>query len=52
MKTVFFLMTILFLGVNFASCTPEAITEQVEELATEGEDGELGGEDKGGGDAN
>lgn len=42
-------MTVVCLSMNFASCTPEAITEQVEELATEGEDGEIGNEEEGGG---
>jgi len=29
MKTVFYIMVVLFMGVNFTSCTPESITNDV-----------------------
>lgn len=45
MKTIFYIMIVLCMGANFTSCTPDAITNQVEEVATEGDDGEIGGED-------
>lgn len=45
MKTIFYIMIVLFVGTNFTSCSPEAISEDVEQSRTLGEDGELGGED-------
>ena len=43
------MLMILFMGANMISCSPQALTDEVEEVATEGEDGEIGGEDEGGG---
>jgi hypothetical protein len=48
MKSIFYIIVVLFMGANFTSCTPEALVDQVEETATTGEDGEIGGEDEGG----
>jgi len=46
MKTLLYVIIVLFVGVNFTSCTPEEVlTDQVEQTKTTGEDGELGGED-------
>lgn len=45
MKILFYLIIVLLMSANFTSCTPEALIDQVEETATTGEDGELGGED-------
>ena len=48
MKSIFYIIVVLFMGANFTSCTPEVLVDQVEETATTGEDGEIGGEDEGG----
>jgi hypothetical protein len=45
MKSIFYIVMVLFLSANFTSCTSEALTDEVEEVAIVGEDGELGGED-------
>jgi len=51
MKNVFFIIVLLCAGFSVTSCTPEEIVDQVEELATEGEDGEIQNEEKGGGNS-
>lgn len=52
MKAVYYLLIVLFIGVNVTSCTTDSITDtesiQLEELATEGEDGHVEAEDEGG----
>ncbi|WP_346882867.1 hypothetical protein [uncultured Algibacter sp.] len=41
MKTIFYIMIVLFVGANFTSCSPEALVDQVEEVAINGDDGEI-----------
>ena len=50
MKTLLYTIVILFAGLNLTSCTPEEITEEIEQNSTVGEDGDVGEEDDDGTD--
>lgn len=51
MKILLYVMICLFLvGGTLTSCTPTPLTEQVQDVATEGDDGAMGeGDDDGSG---
>jgi len=52
MKTIFYILAALFVMINVTSCTTDSVAEYeeitIEEVATEGEDGQYEDEDQGG----
>jgi len=53
MKTVFYILIVLFMSATFTACTTDNISDNVdlstEEVATEGDEGQIEDEDVGGG---
>ena len=41
MKKLLYLFTLLFIGANYTSCTPESISDQAQEQACCGDDEEI-----------